>query len=127
MPCKNHIEILSEFHCVACDGYFCRECIKVRRLDKTFAYICKECGGRLENIQLLRKKREELTEELRQIKKSSDFRLLLPESFIYPLKEMGIPRILILTILFLSSLISLSINFKDYSYFSLSPSNYFYY
>ena len=49
MNCKNHPDKVADFHCVKCQGYFCEPCVIVRKVSDDFtAYICKECGGKVE-------------------------------------------------------------------------------
>ena len=51
MNCKNHENEAALYRCTQCSGYFCEACTDIRRFSDAFtAYICKECGGKIEVV-----------------------------------------------------------------------------
>ncbi len=51
MNCKNHQTQTALYFCPACSSYFCGTCTDIRRFSEQFtAYVCKECGGKIEAI-----------------------------------------------------------------------------
>jgi len=51
--CKNHTEKTADYRCTACKNYFCPDCIE-KKIYKDFTFtaiICKECGGKCEELK----------------------------------------------------------------------------
>ena len=88
MECKNHPNVKSVLRCVKCNNSFCEECVKVRQYENFTAYVCKECGGKCEEIDLKRRKLNQAGETSKTLV-SFSFWGSIPRIFIYPFLGKG--------------------------------------
>jgi len=57
--CKNHQDQPSAYECLNCKNVYCEPCVSVRRITGDFtAYVCKDCGGKCEPLNVIADERK---------------------------------------------------------------------
>ncbi|MFC1703662.1 hypothetical protein ACFL1E_02630 [Candidatus Omnitrophota bacterium] len=88
MPCKTHSEREAQYFCTSCGNYFCKDCVNQKRLGDFTASICKECGGKCEELKKGKDAKPQAFQQVSEVV-TPHFWLDFFGAFGYPFKRKG--------------------------------------